>query len=456
MDPYQSFLDQISCVARTTLNFPRDEPVQIVAHMDSDGLCAAALLCAALDEHAQSFELHITENPGDIPYQKLVGASLVVLCDIGSSSIRKVQQELASTDVVILDHHHIDKKPSCPNIFLLNPNVYGIDGGREICTAGIAYLFVRMIFPGIAKLSFVPIVGMLGDAQEEKGGKLHYLNSLLVDEARRSGSVSVRRELHLFALHSRPLCEALSARSDVWIADITGDRQAAVDLVASITDKDAKTVLYGDLDDREKKALDLAIRSRKTRGELYGNFYAVLDVDPASPWADCRQISTILNACGRMECARAGIDALLGHARARERALEIKDAYRKELILAMKEARMAREDGEGFVIINFKDKVRPTVIGTAASMIAKSSETPEGKVIIILGRTDGQTKVSMRVAGRPTRGVDLHAMLARIVPPLGGSFGGHTFAAGALVDKKKEGLFLSALERELGVLFAQH
>lgn len=455
MDANQSFLDRISCAARTTLNFPRDEPVQIVAHMDSDGLCAAALLCAALDEYGQSFDLRIAENPSDIPYQKLAGASLVVFCDMGSSTISKIQQDLLSADVVILDHHHIEEKPSSSNMFLLNPNMYNIDGGRGICTAGIAYLFVRTIFPEITMLSFLPIVGMLGDAQEEKEGKLHPLNLLLVEEARRSRAVDVWRELHIFALYSKPLFEALSSRSDIWISGITGDRQAAVNLVASITTKNAVTVRYGDLDDQEKKALLQAIHARKTRGELFGNFYAIMNMDPASPWSDCRQISTILNACGRMGEARIGIEALLGHAGARDRALELKASYRQELIAAMEEARMIRDDGEGFVIVNFKEKVRLTMIGTAASMIAKSSETPEGKIVIILGHASGETKISIRVAGRPTRGIDVHAMLSRIIPPLGGSFGGHTFAVGALINTKKEGLFLSALERELGVLVAQ-
>lgn len=453
MDTYQKFLDHISAAARMTLNFPRDEPVHVVTHMDCDGICSAALLCATLDAHAQSYELHIVESPSEIPFPDYRDASLIIFCDLGASQIKNIEAAYPSTDVVIIDHHRMTEKRTKPNVFLLNPHEFGIDGGREICSAGIAYLFVHHIYPEIESKAYLALIGMIGDAQEEKGGKVHYLNSLLIDEAIRRGVLGRKRELRIFGLHARLLHEALAARSDLFVPGITGNRAAAIELIKTITDKDAAAMYYDDLDDEEKAALEKALLSRETRGETHGNHYFIPELDPRSFWSDCRQISTILNACGRMGEGKVGVQAALGDDKSRTRALQIKAAYKKELIAAMEliSSEVRSQVKRGFVIINVEDKLRVTIIGTAASMIAKGSDVKEGMIIVVLGRTGMQTKVSTRVAGRPTSGPDLYDLLKKITPTEG-SFGGHKFAAGALFDTVKEKEFLDALERELGVL----
>lgn len=456
MDTYQQFLDLIGMAARTTLNFPRDLPVHVVAHMDCDGLCSAALICAALDAHTQNYELHILDSPSDISFEDYRDASLIIFCDLGASQIKNIEKAYPSTEVVIVDHHRMMEKRTKPNVFLLNPNEFGIDGGREICSAGIAYLFVHHICPEIESKAYLALVGIIGDAQEEKGGKVHYLNSLLIDEAIRLGVLGRKRELRIFGLHVRLLHEALAARSDLFVPGITGNKAAAIELIKKITDKDAVAMYYDDLDDEEKIALEEALLSCDTRGETHGNHYFIPELDPRSFWSDCRQISTILNACGRMGEGKVGVQAVLGDDESRTRALEIRAAYKKELIAAMEliSSEVKSQVKQGFVIINVEDKLRVTIIGTAASMIAKGSDVKEGTIIVVLGRTGTQTKVSTRVAGRPTSGPDLYALLKKITPPEG-SFGGHKFAAGALFDSKKEKEFVDALELELGVLIVK-
>lgn len=58
-------------------------------------------------------------------------------------------------------------------------------------------------------------------------------------------------------------------------------------------------------------------------------------------------------------------------------------------------------------------------------------------------------KVSARLSGRNGRNV--REVLSQAVLPLGGEVGGHHNAAGCLISKEKESLFLTELQKVLDV-----
>ena len=68
-------------------------------------------------------------------------------------------------------------------------------------------------------------------------------------------------------------------------------------------------------------------------------------------------------------------------------------------------------------------------------------------MIIALAYNEDKIKVSARIAGREGRNV--REVLSQVVVPLGGEVGGHPKAAGCLISRDKEELFISELKRVL-------
>ena len=110
--------------------------------------------------------------------------------------------------------------------------------------------------------------------------------------------------------------------------------------------------------------------------------------------------------------------------------------YRKEIVSAMKWFEDAKKnksedviEGKGYVLINAKESIMPTMIGTIASIIAKSNGLGERTYIMSMAHLiDGDIKVSCRVSGSRKNDVDLREVVKEITDIVGGAAGGHKFA----------------------------
>jgi nanoRNase/pAp phosphatase (c-di-AMP/oligoRNAs hydrolase) len=100
---------------------------------------------------------------------------------------------------------------------------------------------------------------------------------------------------------------------------------------------------------------------------------------------------------------------------------------------------------KGFMIINARNQVKSSIIGTMASIISKSSEFSQRTFIMSMAQNDdGSTKVSMRVSGNRDSEVDLHGVVSRMTEKMGsGAAGGHSMASGAVIPTEKEEEFMS-------------
>jgi RecJ-like exonuclease len=118
--------------------------------------------------------------------------------------------------------------------------------------------------------------------------------------------------------------------------------------------------------------------------------------------------------------------------------------YRKEIIDALNwfyENRRSDKvvEKEGYVVILAESKIRDTIIGTLASLLAKSNVYPEGTIILSSAYTlDGMIKLSLRITGEASDDVDLRKIVKDIVLDGEGYGGGHKLAAGASVPQERE------------------
>ncbi|MGM5481941.1 MAG: DHHA1 domain-containing protein, partial [Nanobdellota archaeon] len=99
--------------------------------------------------------------------------------------------------------------------------------------------------------------------------------------------------------------------------------------------------------------------------------------------------------------------------------------------------------------INAKSRVKPSIAGTFASIIAHSNEIEKGTFVLTMSRSsESTTKISLRIAGGSHgTDADLNKMLSRITKATGGESGGHKNAAGAIIDSVLENKYIQESER---------
>jgi len=108
-------------------------------------------------------------------------------------------------------------------------------------------------------------------------------------------------------------------------------------------------------------------------------------------------------------------------------------------------------------VINAKDQIKDTIVGTIASILSNSSVYPRGTVIIAMAYYDDKVKVSARVSGRNQSNnvgkerKNVREILNSIIQEIGGEVGGHEFAAGCIITKSKEKSFIEAIKKSFEV-----
>jgi RecJ-like exonuclease len=189
--------------------------------------------------------------------------------------------------------------------------------------------------------------------------------------------------------------------------------------------------------------------------DVLGNIYLLPEEKDGSPFKDAKEFSTLLNACGRLSKPSLGIGVCLGDKQLKKKAIGHMSKYKKEIIKAMKwyhgqrgSPSIIKEDG--YVIINAKNNVLSTMIGTMASLLAKSNEFRAGTYILSLARDEHENvKVSLRISGRiPKENLRevMHGITAKIP---GAEAGGHQDAAGAIIPIKEEENFIETAKKIL-------
>ena len=179
-----------------------------------------------------------------------------------------------------------------------------------------------------------------------------------------------------------------------------------------------------------------------------GNIYTLVGEEEGSPFRDAKEFSTLLNACGRLGKASLGIGACLGDKKIKKKTIAILTEYKKELLNALNwfNSDKSSKDivkGDGFIIINAKDNIRETIIGTFASIISKSKRVGKNIYVVAMAQSDKDIKISLRISGSHFRNeIDLNKMIINIVNETGGIAGGHQYASGALIPSDKEEQFI--------------
>jgi len=205
-----------------------------------------------------------------------------------------------------------------------------------------------------------------------------------------------------------------------------------------------KSLIELNQDELSKLITAILLRTTKSSEEIIGNIYLVKFFNKLE---DARELSAMINACSRLGYSSIALSLCLDNKKARKIAETVYADYKQNLVSALNFAEQNKIEGEGYILVNAKDKIRDTIIGTVASILSMSRKYEEGTIIVTMSYDKEKIKVSARVAGRNGRNV--REILGNVVEKIGGEYGGHASAAGCLIPKNKEKQFIETLTKTL-------
>jgi len=458
-------IEQIQLAINKIDQLSKTKPIKIISHLDTDGITSAAILSRALQRWNKTFSLEIVKNLEAKFIEKLPNNYILIFLDLASNSLEHLAKK--KTEIFILDHHEVsgissnfrvseksesDKisqhhelsnKNIPPNITLINPLLTNTD---MLSSSGICYLFARTLSQKNKDLASLAIIGMVGDLLEKNINPTY--NSIIQD-----AEATIRKGILIYP-STRPLDKALEYCSNPYIPGVTGSYQGVVTLLNEAGIKRNGNSKYKSLQELTEEEMSNLITAVMLRcagqdrvEETIGNLFLVKWFNKLE---DARELSASINACSRMDFPGIALGFCLGNKTAKQQAEKIYLEYKQHLVSALKHIESTEKiSGNLYTIINAKDNIKDTIIGTVTSIISHSPAYKEGTIIIGLAYNEDKIKVSARLAGK--QGQNLREVLHKIVVPLGGEVGGHPNAAGCLISKIHEQTFIDELKKTLEV-----
>ena len=438
-----------------------NKSIFVTTHIDCDGLTSGSIITKALIRAGANCTVRTSKefNKKLVRSFKTDSRDLHIITDLGGGFANDLDETLGE-NWIILDHHQIPEK-ELENHNVINAWKYGIDGGKEICAGGMAFLAANALDEKNSDLSSIAIVSALGDRQDQ-GERKSFTgkNFEIAKIAKEQGLVEVDLDLLLVGRETRSLADALAFTSQPFIEGLTWNRDTCMSILNSSgiqLKEGGRWRVPAELDEEEKKQVIEAItkfisekNASEIMDELIGYTYTFPREDRRSFLRDGREFSTMLNSCGRINHSGVGIAICMGDRNKILREGEnILTEYRKlirEYMSILSNERWRISESKTCVMVNGEDIVPETMTGTISSLIAGSPKNT-GKIIILRTKGEENTiKFSSRKSFGCKSDINLSELMRNGAEKLDGIGGGHNAAAGAKITKDKLDEFLDYLE----------
>ena len=435
----KSLESEIEKISSKFLESILDKDIFIISHFDTDGITSATILIQTLRKLDKRFSLKIVTRLEEETILDLPRDKVIVFLDLASGSLNYLSK-MNFENVFIIDHHQIFQEiPEKLNI--INPQ---LNGKEEISSSSLTYLFCKYLSEDTKELAKLAVLGMIGDCMEKSIDKL---NNLIIND----GEVKRKRGLLIYP-STRPLNRTLEYCSDPYIPGITGNPQGVTELLREVglSPLNGKYKSLIELNDNEMSKLvtSIVLKNPKVKNrEIIGDIFLIKFFNKLE---DARELSAIINACSRLGESETAVQFCMELTKAKKRAELMHTKYKQFIISGVKFVSESEKiEGNGFVIINAKDKIKDTIIGTIASILSNSSIYEEGTVITTMAYYEDKIKVSSRSVGKSGR--NLREILSSVIEKIGGDVGGHEVAAGCMLKQEKEKEFLDCLKKSLEI-----
>ncbi|MBU0894066.1 MAG: DHH family phosphoesterase [Nanoarchaeota archaeon] len=416
-----------------------DKEIQVISHFDTDGISSATIMIQTLKKLDKKFSLKIVKSLEEQFIYDLPKNKITIFLDLGSGNLNSIV-ESGLKNVFIIDHHEITQEiPKDINIISSE-----LDKKQKMSASCLTYLFCKKLYPASKELAKLGILGMIGDMLEKEIDKL---NNKILEE----GEIKRKRGILIYP-STRPLNRTLEYCSNPYIPEVTGNQKGVREFLREIglKPKNGKYQSLIELNQEEMSKLVTAImlKNPKTKNnQIIGDIFLI---NLFNRLEDARELSAMVNACSRLGESGLAIQLLMENPQAKKKAEAMYVRYRQHIVSGLKQiAKIEKIQGKNFLIINAKDSIKDTIIGTLTSILSKSSLYEEGTIITALAYYRDKIKISSRCVGNTDRNV--REVLASVVQEIGGEVGGHKQAAGCNISRKNEKEFIDLLKKNLEI-----
>ncbi|MBD3247032.1 hypothetical protein GF378_00230 [Candidatus Pacearchaeota archaeon] len=432
---------EITSSVQKFLDKTKDKEINLISHFDTDGITSAAIMIKTLKKLDKKFTVTILKRIEEGFVQTLPKNKVNLFLDLGSGNLDDLG-ETGIQDVFIIDHHEVVQKVP-KNVTIVNPELHN---KQKISSSGLTYLFCKEINSSNKECAKLAVLGMVGDCLEKEICKLNH--DILKDS-----EIKKRRGLLIYP-STRPLNRTLEFSSNPYIPGVTGNVKGVLELLREAglnpTNKGYPSLIELNDEEMAKLVTSIMLRNPKANNkEIIGDIFLVKFYNKLE---DARELSAKINACSKFGKSHVALQFCLEVSKAKENAEEIHIKYKQNLVSSLKYVSENEEDkikGDGFVIINAKEEVNDTIIGTVMSILSNSLIYEEGTILIGMAYYKNKIKVSARNVGNEGRNV--REILNRVINEIGGEVGGHKFAAGCMLKREKESKFINQLKKQLEI-----
>ena len=439
----------------------------IITHLDADGLISASIISMTLLRLGAKCVIRGISDmaPAVIEQMKSEAYDFYIISDLGAG-LGGMLNEALGDRWIIIDHHQLpDEELTGPcGKQILNAFKYGIDGGLEISSGGLAYIIATQIEKRNWDLSSIAVVSAISDRQDQGNKKaLVGMNSEIIKTAESHGLISVNLDLMLSGRETKPLHEALASTSYPYIHGITWNRENAYSVIKNSGVKmmeSGRWRVLAEIQQEEKSIiLDAIVKfvaasskyeTANLTDHLVGHTYTVVEEDLRSQLRDAREFSTLLNACARAGRAGVGVGICMGDRNVfLNEGEQIADTYRailaKSISKILAEKWRTIDDGRA-IFVNAENMLADEML-TSASSLLSGSPTCDRMIFMWTNSTDGMHKFSCRKCLCCKSGLNLGLIVGRCAESVGGVGGGHKEAAGCKIPSGRLEEFVSSVKR---------
>lgn len=412
--------------------------LQVISHFDTDGITSASIMMKTLKRLDQKFSIKIIKSLKKEFIDSLDKNKTIVFLDLASGSLNHIR-EAGLKKVFIIDHHEVNSEDIPENVEMINPS---ITKKQKISSSGLTYLFAKKIDERNKEMAKLAVLGMIGDMMEKEIDELN--NQIIYD-----GEIMRKRGLLIYP-STRPLNRVLEYSSNPFIPGVTGNQKGTIELLReaglSPENKKYKNLLELTEDEMERLVTSIVLRNpEKKHKDMIGDLFLIKLFGKLE---DAREISAKINACSRVGKPEVALGLCLENLEFKKKAESIHTKYKQQLISGIKYANEKKAEGKGYVLLNAKDNIKDTMIGTISSIISNSPGYEKGTVVIGMSY-DGEDKIKISGRNVGREGRNLKEFLEEIMESFSGEVGGHHSAAGCIINKEDEEEFIQKIKRGL-------
>lgn len=416
--------------------------IRVISHYDADGISSAGIVCKALMREDIPFQATIIKSldAGFISSLTKNPQEIIMFLDMGSGHLEELEK--IEAEVIVLDHHKPPRDSDKVNH--VNPHLFGIDGMTGASASAVSMLFaITMDERNWDMLPFA-FAGIVGDRQHVRG--LKGINLYLLENGTEKGIVEKRKGS---LIPDGVLEEELVHRFDPFIVGVSGSRKGARNLLSSIgisPDSQGR-----ELEERDRRKLGSMICLMLLEQGVEAQTLMTLTDDRYyfPSWdMEAKELSSLLNACGRTNNEGIGLALALGDIEALTKAQSLRLMYIDEILRALNS--IVRK---GLTPMNNIQYFWNKKLGFGGVLCGILMEyvADKNKPTVALTAKDDDIKISARATFRLLeKGIDLSEALRLSAEAVGGSGGGHAIASGASVPASRIDEFLHELDGIIG------